>query len=166
MGERWTQDGPRHGPKIELKRGRGVKNRVLTLLNRSRTLLDAIFSASSASFSHLQRSEADLTPHVRSVLALLHPNEPRKALLSPSWGRLGTQNGPQGAKDGPKMGNGSKIELKRGRGVKNRVLTLLTRSITHLDAIFSHLQRSEADLTPHVRSVLALLHPNEPRKAL
>ena len=102
MGERWAQDGPRDGSKIELKRGRGVKNRVLTLLNRTKTLLDAIFSASSASFSHLQRSEADLTPHVRSVLALLHPNEPRKALLSPSWGRLEAQDGPQGARDGPK----------------------------------------------------------------
>ena len=82
MGERWAQDGPRDGSQIELKRGTGVKNRILTLLPQSRTHLDAIFS-------HLQRSEADLTPHVRSVLALLHPNEPRKALLGPSWGRHG-----------------------------------------------------------------------------
>ena len=86
MGERWAQDGTRDGFKIELKRWRGVKHRVLPLLNRSGKLLDAIFS-------HLQRSETDLTPHVRSVLALLHSNEPRKALLGPSWGRLGAQDG-------------------------------------------------------------------------
>ena len=96
MGARWAQDGPRDGSKSELRRGRVVQNRVLTLLNRSGKLLDAIFS-------HLQRSDADLTPHVRSVLALLHPNEPRKALLGPSWGRLGAQDGPRWAQDGPKM---------------------------------------------------------------
>ena len=96
----------------------------------------------------------DLGPSYGSLKALLGPSE------SPRW----PERGERWAQDGPR--NGSKIELKRGRGVKNRVLTLLTRSITHLDAICSHLQRSEADLTPHVRSVLALLHPNEPPEAL
>ena len=38
---KWAQDGPKDGSKIELKRGRGVKNRILTLLNQSRRLLDA-----------------------------------------------------------------------------------------------------------------------------
>ena len=117
-----------------------------------------------ASISHLPRSEAHLTPHVRSVLALLHPNEPPKALLGPSWGRLGAQNGRLQAVLGPSWD--PKIELKRRSDVKNRDLTLLNRSITHLNAVFNHLQRSEADLRPHLRSVLALLHPNEPRKAL
>ena len=42
MGARWAQDGPRDGSKIELKRGRGVKNCVLALLNRSAKLLEAI----------------------------------------------------------------------------------------------------------------------------
>ena len=85
MGARRAQDGPRDGSKSKRKRGRVVQNRVSTFLNRSGKLLDAIFS-------HLQRSDADLTPHVRSVLALLHPNEPRKALSGPSWGRLGAQD--------------------------------------------------------------------------
>ena len=87
LGPKMAQDGRKMDPrwpktrsKNRAKTWEGCQNHVLTLLNRSRTLLDAIFSASSASFSHLQRSEADLTPHVRSVLALLHPNEPRKAL--------------------------------------------------------------------------------------
>ena len=35
LGQRWAQDGPRNGPKMELNRGRRAKNRVFTLFNRS-----------------------------------------------------------------------------------------------------------------------------------
>ena len=141
LGQRWAKEAPKGGPKIELKRGRGGKNRVWTLLNRSETLLDAILSPSSAIFIHLQRSEVDLTAHVRSVLALLHSNEPRrlqKGAKSPQTclardreaseeGCVSTSQGVEALKGKVKCG-GDSGELRSHLGTASANLVHLRRS--------------------------------------
>ena len=60
------------------------------------------------------------------------------ALLGQSWGPRWPKQDERWAHDGPR--DGSHMELKRGRGVKHLILTLLTRFRTHFDVIFRHLK--------------------------